>query len=102
MLCEMTTKADRRCRMNRTPTQAKGCRNTLDDIMLMNSLKVLIEELKFLALIISSSSVSKEQYVFPLIFLNEALKNHHNKSPIVLQYKDVSDRPYSASFTLLR
>ena len=61
MLCEITTNADRRCRMNITPTQAKGCRNTLDDIMLMKSLRVLIEHLEFLAFIISSSSVSKEQ-----------------------------------------
>ena len=80
MLCEMMTNADRWYMMINAPTQTKGCRNTLDDRILIDSLNELVERVKFLALIISSSSVSKEKYVVPLIFLNEDLENYHKGS----------------------
>ena len=86
MKWEITTNPDSRKRMKITPPEANGARNTLDDIRLAKYLKLFVDPQSFLALIISSSSVSKEQYFFPLVRSNDALKAHQdNLSNVYLQ-----------------
>ena len=83
---EITTNPDSRKRMKITPTEANGARNTLDDKRLAKLLKLFVDPQSFLALLISSSSASKEIYVFPLERSNDALKMHQNNlSNVYLQ-----------------